>query len=159
MAAVLGAFALIFGLIGRGRAKRRATKTGMATAGTVLGILSIIMAIVGFIILVTVINSTSHKLNEIAGGANPSQYQVTVTRCSLDTTLNFPTASGTLVNTSSSRKSFTVSIRFLNAAGTQISDGTDFINDVAPGLKANWTATGTSGGRPAKCEVSSLGAS
>ena len=130
----------------------------MATAGTTLGILSLILSIVGLIIVVTIVNNTSNKLNDLAGGASPSKYQVSVANCGVDTTLNVPTSSGTLVNTSSSKKSFTVTIRFVNAAGTQISDGTDFVNDVAPGFKANWTATVANGGRPARCEGSSLAA-
>jgi hypothetical protein len=159
MAGLLGILAVIFGVVGRKRAKQRGLKTGTATTGTVFGILAIIMSIVGLIILVTVVNDTSNKLNDIGGGASPSKYQVTVSNCTLDPTLNVPTASGTLVNTSGSQKSFIVSIRFVNAAGTQIGTGTDFVNDVSAGTKANWTATGTSGGRPARCEVSSLSAS
>jgi hypothetical protein len=156
VAGTLGVLALIFGLIGRRRATQRGMKTRTATSGTVLGILSIVMAIIGLVILVTVINSTSNKLNEISGGASPSKYKVQISSCASDPTLGLPTAKGTLVNVDSSTKSFTVTIRFLNASGVQLSTGTDVANDVAPGSTATWTATGSGSGRPAKCEVSSL---
>jgi Flp pilus assembly pilin Flp len=44
---VLGLLAIIFGLVGRGRAKRgEATNGGAAMAGTVLGLLSLVVAVV-----------------------------------------------------------------------------------------------------------------
>lgn len=44
---VLGALAIIFGVLGRGRAKRReATNGGAATAGLVLGVISVVLSAV-----------------------------------------------------------------------------------------------------------------
>ncbi|MGW0560175.1 DUF4190 domain-containing protein [Streptomyces sp. NPDC003016] len=52
LAGILGVIALVMGLAGRGRAKRGgATNKGVALAGAILGLVSLIMSVVGAVIL------------------------------------------------------------------------------------------------------------
>ena len=64
LAGILGILATVFGMIGRGRAKRgEATNKGQATAGLVLGIISLVLAVVGFAIIVTAVDDLGDGLD------------------------------------------------------------------------------------------------
>ena len=66
LAWVLGVLAIVFGAIGRRRADREpaAGKRSMATAGLILGIVSIALGVVGLIILVTFINDVGTSIQD-----------------------------------------------------------------------------------------------
>jgi uncharacterized membrane protein YeaQ/YmgE (transglycosylase-associated protein family) len=69
LAGILGLLSLIFGLIGRGRAKRgQADNKGKATAGAVLGLVSLILSVVGAVLLFKaaedVVNKVDKAFNE-----------------------------------------------------------------------------------------------
>ncbi|MDQ1700402.1 MAG: hypothetical protein QOG34_2265 [Frankiaceae bacterium] len=56
---VLGVLAVVFGLIGRGRAKRgEASNKGASTWGFALGVVSLVLSVVGLIVVVTVFRDT-----------------------------------------------------------------------------------------------------
>ncbi|MBZ4014602.1 DUF4190 domain-containing protein [Streptomyces purpurogeneiscleroticus] len=64
-AGTLGLLALIFGLVGRGRAKRgQATNKGVALAGALLGIASLILSVVGAVITFTAVKDTVDEINK-----------------------------------------------------------------------------------------------
>lgn len=65
LAWVLGVVAIVFGAIGRRRADREpaAGKRSMATAGLILGIVSIGLGIVGAIVLTMLINDVGNAFN------------------------------------------------------------------------------------------------
>jgi hypothetical protein len=64
LAGVLGILALVFGLVGRGRAKRgEATNGKMATWGFVLGIVSMVLAVIGIIIIATAVKHLGNDLD------------------------------------------------------------------------------------------------
>ncbi|KIZ19153.1 DUF4190 domain-containing protein [Streptomyces natalensis] len=67
LAGPLGLLALIFGIVGTGRAKKgQATNKGAAITGTVLGALAIVLAIIGVIVSVLVVKSaTETAVDEI----------------------------------------------------------------------------------------------
>lgn len=66
---------------------------------------------------------------------------MTLSGCSTDT-LGYPTASGTIVNHSSKISDYEISVNFLKG-GVHVSDGVNFVDDVAPGQTATWNAGGT----------------
>jgi len=66
LAFILGVLALVFGLVGRGTAKRReGAGSKQAIAGAILGGVAVILGIVGVVILVNVINDTDEKLRSL----------------------------------------------------------------------------------------------
>ncbi|MEV0374940.1 DUF4190 domain-containing protein [Streptomyces sp. NPDC050636] len=65
LAGPLGLLALIFGLVGMSRVKKgQATNKGVAVTGTILGALSIILAIVGLIVTVLAVNKAVDEVKE-----------------------------------------------------------------------------------------------
>jgi hypothetical protein len=53
---VLGILAIVFGAIGRSRAKQGAPNGGLATAGLVLGIVSLVIAVLFFVLFFAAIS-------------------------------------------------------------------------------------------------------
>lgn len=73
LAGILGVIALILGLVGRGRAKRgEATNKGMATFGAVLGLISLILAVVGVVITFKAVDDAVNDLNKAASDTTAS---------------------------------------------------------------------------------------
>ncbi|GGZ16547.1 DUF4190 domain-containing protein [Streptomyces poonensis] len=65
LAGILGVLALIFGLVGRGRAKRgQATNKGIATTGAVLGLVSLILSVVGLVITVNAVDDAVDEIDK-----------------------------------------------------------------------------------------------
>lgn len=59
---VLGIVAIVFGIVGRGRARRgEATNNGSATAGLVLGTIGLLLSVALVVFGVSVLNSSSGK--------------------------------------------------------------------------------------------------
>ncbi|MGW1411368.1 DUF4190 domain-containing protein [Streptomyces sp. NPDC002403] len=73
MAGVLGLIALVLGLAGRGRAKRgEATNKGMTTFGAVLGLISLILAVVGAVITFKAVDDAVNDLNKAVSDTTAS---------------------------------------------------------------------------------------
>ncbi|MEU9193103.1 hypothetical protein [Streptomyces hundungensis] len=89
-------------------------------------------------------------------GAHPPAADVTITSCDLDSA-SFAQARLQIVNHSSKSSNYLVSVEFTNSNGTRVGEGTAIENDLAPGEKAQDTATspveGTSG---VTCKVTSV---
>ncbi|WP_030617419.1 DUF4190 domain-containing protein [Streptomyces sclerotialus] len=65
LAGLLGLLALIFGLIGRGRAKRgQATNKGVALAGVLLGIAALVASVIGAVITFTAVKGAVDEINK-----------------------------------------------------------------------------------------------
>ncbi|NEC65681.1 DUF4190 domain-containing protein [Streptomyces sp. SID9727] len=65
LAGILGTIALILGLVGRGRAKRgEATNKNMATFGTLLALIALIMSVVGAVITFKAVDDAVDDLNK-----------------------------------------------------------------------------------------------
>ncbi|POX38250.1 hypothetical protein C3486_23985 [Streptomyces sp. Ru73] len=65
LAGTLGLLALIFGLVGRGRAKRgEATNKGVALAGVLLGIAAMVVAVIGAVITFTAVKGAVDDINK-----------------------------------------------------------------------------------------------
>ncbi|WP_326765985.1 DUF4352 domain-containing protein [Streptomyces sp. NBC_01591] len=73
LAGVLGLIALVLGLAGRGRAKRgEATNKGMTTFGAVLGLISMILAVVGAVITFKAVDDAVNDLNKAVSDTTAS---------------------------------------------------------------------------------------
>ncbi|MFG3529497.1 DUF4190 domain-containing protein [Streptomyces sp. NPDC047917] len=73
LAGILGLIALILGLSGRGRAKRgEATNKGMATFGAVLGLISLVLAVVGAVITFKAVDDAVNDLNKAVSDTTAS---------------------------------------------------------------------------------------
>ncbi|MBT2398410.1 DUF4190 domain-containing protein [Streptomyces sp. ISL-100] len=74
LAGILGIIALIMGLAGRGRAKRGgATNKGVALAGAILGLISLIMSVVGAVILFKAVDDAVDDINKATSGSSASK--------------------------------------------------------------------------------------
>ncbi|MFG2567662.1 DUF4190 domain-containing protein [Streptomyces sp. NPDC048567] len=73
LAGILGTIALILGLVGRGRAKRgEATNKKMATFGTVLALIALIMSVVGAVITFKAVDNAVNDLNKAVSDTKTS---------------------------------------------------------------------------------------
>ncbi|MGW2088437.1 DUF4190 domain-containing protein [Streptomyces sp. NPDC001880] len=73
MAGILGLIALVLGLAGRGRAKRgEATNKGVTTFGAVLGLVSLILAVVGAVITFKAVDDAVNDLNKAVSDTTAS---------------------------------------------------------------------------------------
>ncbi|WP_327367843.1 DUF4190 domain-containing protein [Streptomyces sp. NBC_01217] len=73
LAGTLGVIALILGLAGRGRAKRgEATNKGVTTFGAVLGLVSLILAVVGAVITFKAVDDAVNDLNKAVSDTTAS---------------------------------------------------------------------------------------
>ncbi len=74
LAGILGVIALIMGLAGRGRAKRGgATNKGVALAGAILGLISLIMSVVGAVILFKAVDDAVNDIDKATSGSSASK--------------------------------------------------------------------------------------
>ncbi|MER7155612.1 DUF4190 domain-containing protein [Streptomyces lydicus] len=65
LAGPLGILALIFGLVGRSRAKKgQATNKGVALTGALLGVVAIILSVVGVIVTLTAVSKAVDEVNK-----------------------------------------------------------------------------------------------
>ena len=65
LAFILGLLALIFGIVGRGRAKRgEANNGGKATWGFGLGIAALVLSVVGLVVVLTVFRNAVHCVQQ-----------------------------------------------------------------------------------------------
>ncbi|MFF8371515.1 DUF4190 domain-containing protein [Streptomyces lydicus] len=65
LAGPLGILALIFGLVGRGRAKKgQATNQGVALTGAILGVVAIILSVVGVIVTLAAVNKAVDEVHQ-----------------------------------------------------------------------------------------------
>ncbi|MGW7068755.1 DUF4190 domain-containing protein [Streptomyces sp. NPDC054878] len=98
LAGPLGLLALIFGIVGTGRVKKgQATNKGVAVTGTVLGVISILLAATGLVLTLWVFNEakdeiekqTGNNVTEDLGAGEAAEYNnglhVTVSKPSLYT--------------------------------------------------------------------------
>ncbi|MET9656303.1 DUF4352 domain-containing protein [Streptomyces sp. NPDC006510] len=73
LAGILGLIALILGLAGRGRVKRgEATNKGVTTFGAVLGLISLILAVVGAVITFKAVDDAVNDLNKAVSDTTAS---------------------------------------------------------------------------------------
>ncbi|OKH97699.1 hypothetical protein A6A06_31440 [Streptomyces sp. CB02923] len=140
LAGTLGLLALIFGLVGRGRAKRgQATNKGMATTGAVVGAIALILSVVGVVITMTAVSDAVDEINKSIGsdsrakpkdgkgGSSAKTYQggdTAVYDTGLNVTVSKPvpyTADEIAVGHGEGNKSFKVTVRLSNKGSKDVS--------------------------------------
>ncbi|MGW7051784.1 DUF4190 domain-containing protein [Streptomyces sp. NPDC054887] len=74
LAGILGIIALVMGLAGRGRAKRGgATNKGVALAGAILGLVSLVMSVVGAVILFKAVDDAVDDINNATSSSSAAK--------------------------------------------------------------------------------------
>jgi hypothetical protein len=111
MAFIFGVLALVFGLVARGRAA--AGGRGMATAGTVLGGVSIAAGILGIVLIATIFNNaTKHVI------VRPGDFTVSQSTC--EATGGTLEATGNITNKTGDSKIVVVSVDFVDTSGRAV---------------------------------------
>ena len=147
---ILGALALIFGLVGRSRGKRGLAPRGTSTAGVVLGSVALGLGVIG----VVIIGSTVKKIDDRIGKADSNDSRIVQDSCSVDQ-FGLARATGTITNVSGHTHAFSIHVSFRDASGTQLGTGFDF-KDLRDGEKAVYSTTDAvpRGTESVRCEVS-----
>jgi hypothetical protein len=137
LAAVLGALAIVLGAAGRRHARELpgAAGRGQSTAGIVTGTAAIVLAVGAGVLFVT---SARHWLDDLTT-SDPGAFHVTQTSCTLgDGTASFQ---GAITNESGRRRSYRVTVRFVDADGATIGDDRVYVDTVRSGATAPLSAS------------------
>ncbi len=138
---VPGLVALILGLVGLGRAKKvGGTGKGQAITGVVLGVLSILLGVGSWIALARGADKVSDAVDELAGPADPSTYDIRVTRCELDEVGNV-VAQGEIKNTSDKERNYEIRVEFVRA-GEVLDSGNTFVSNIDADDSETWDVRG-----------------
>ncbi|MFG2759255.1 DUF4190 domain-containing protein [Streptomyces wuyuanensis] len=74
LAGILGLIGLILGLSGKGRVKRgEATNKGVAVAGVVLGLVSLVLSVVGAVITFKAVGEAVDEINKVTSGSSATK--------------------------------------------------------------------------------------
>lgn len=82
---------------------------------------------------------------------NPAEEDVEMTSCRAGRIGR--QASGVVVNHSSKRSNYSISVNFYDEAGTQVSEGADFVSNLAPDGRATWEVTAAGADTAERCEI------
>lgn len=126
-----GVLAIVLGAIGLGRAGRTGGEgRGLSIAGIVLGIVNLLVAIVGIVVLVLVIGEAARTLDQ-RRTADPSTYDLVIRDCTIDP-LDRPTMTVEISNPTSSTRSFVLQYAF-RVRSSAIDTGYSWPVIVSPG--------------------------
>ncbi len=146
-AAVGAALALVFGILGARKASAQdGHGRGFAIAGIALSVAAALLCIVGFMF-------TRVVLRELDQYANPGSYELGPSRC--DTTNDVVTMTGTIRNTDTVTRDFTLDLSIL-ASGLEVGTETVAVDRLAPGETATFRSNGlvvVSDGAVVSCRV------
>jgi hypothetical protein len=143
VAAVLGALAIVFGAAGRRHARElpNAAGRGQSLTGILTGAGAILLAIGAGLLFLT---SVRHWLDDLTS-SDPGAYHVTQTSCGLDD--GSATYQGEITNQSGGRRSYRVTVRFVDANGATIGLDRQYVDGVRRGATAPISAR-TEAGAP-----------
>jgi hypothetical protein len=139
-ALVCGVLAVVFGVVGRGRAAKLHLPGGPALAGLILGIVAVGLAGYGFYVQWRVVDAVTNIFSTTSVVANPSTNRMEITRCT--TLAGSAVADGTLVNTSSETRSFRLYVGFQDASGFTTTADVVYTGRIAPHATASWSTFG-----------------
>lgn len=108
----------------------------------ILIVIAIVMVIsLGLVILFGfVLNEAAKEVVRQVGAAEAADYTVLLDRCEASS-LGDARATGTLVNDSTKRQGFSVTVRFTTSDNTLISEDTTHIDTLDVGQKGTWTVS------------------
>ena len=91
------------------------------------------------------------------GSSEAPKGDITTTTCAADPAGGKPKAEGQIVNKSSKPSAYTFRVRFLDAAGNEVSQGSAAVGRVEPNGNARWELQGGLSAKGAlTCEVSNV---
>jgi hypothetical protein len=132
LAAILGALAIVFGAAGRRHSRELPNHAGrgQSLTGIITGAAAILLAAGAGLLYVT---SVRHWLDDLTS-SDPGPYHVAQTSCARDG--NTATFEGEITNQSGGRRSYRVTVRFVDAAGAAIGDDLVYVDTVRKGESA-----------------------
>lgn len=156
---IAGVLAIIFGVVGLGRAKTLGGNgRGMSIAGIVLGVVGSIVTVIVLIAVLVAAGNTADKIgNDIGGSAAASDYDLQAGTCEVDQT-GFAEFKGTIKNTADEEKNFTIDVDFRNSSNNAlIESSSDLVSDLAVGDTAEWSVTVLANGATSvSCKVTDV---
>jgi len=88
------------------------------------------------------------------GGSKTAAGDISVKTCTADPAGGKPKAEGTIVNHSSKASAYTFRVRFLDASGNEVSQGTSAVGKVEPGATLTWKVDGGASAKGAlSCKI------
>ncbi len=141
LALILGLLAIVFGWVGLQRSRNSGVGRGQAIAGLVLGIITIIVSVYMIWVIDSFFSSVSDAIDRSTKpsvAADPVTNRMTLAQC--NTTIGRSEASGTLVNTGSETRNFSVTVTFYGPGGKADSVGSAY--GVEPGATESWFVQG-----------------
>lgn len=136
---ILGVLALVFGFIGRGKARRGASGKGQATAGIVLGVIALGLGVWGVVLVSDAVDDIDDAFEDTSGEVPADEHTVAMATCTVDE-FGFTSATGTLRNTTDENHSYQITVQFF-AGETRVGEGFAYLSELAPGQEATWEAT------------------
>lgn len=156
---IAGVLAIIFGIIGLGKAKELGGNgRGMSIAGIALGVVGSVVSVIVLIILIFAAGETADDIaNDIGGTADTSTYDIQPGTCEVDE-FGFAEYTGTIKNTADEEKNFTIDVEFRDGSSDAlIESSSDIVTDLAVGDTAEWSVTiSTNDATSVSCEVTDV---
>jgi hypothetical protein len=138
-----GVVAIVLGMLGLKKASEIGVGRGQSIAGIVLGGIGTVLWVIVGIALLAGAAKVSDNLHNAVGTADPSTYDVTQASCAVDD-VGFITFTGTIKNTASSQKNFSISGEFRDKSSDAVIDtSTDIVTDLNAGDTAQWKMVST----------------
>lgn len=143
---VVGALALVFGIVWLVKSRTEEVKRGKAITAVVLGALTVVIVLVTQYAYGQVLNKVSDNLSKSTGDqtaqilksdATVTLGQFAVTGDQYMTNTELPV---TVVNKTNEKKSFTIHVEAVDASGNRITDDTVYANDLNAGQKQDFKA-------------------
>ncbi len=136
VAAILGLLAIVFGAAGRRHARElpNGTGRGQSLAGIITGAAAVVLAAAAGVLFVT---SVRHWLDDVTS-SDPGAFHIAQTTCALDG--RSATYQGEITNQSGGRRSYRVTVRFVDADGATIGSDQAYVDGVRRGDTAPLSA-------------------
>jgi len=123
---ILAILAIVFGFLGLTKAKTMGgVGKGMSIAGLILGVVSILVSILFYLLIVVWANDVSNSVGNWGGKADSSNYDLKITECRLGS-MDDPMMTVQIKNRTSGDKSYTVDYEFRDGQGRLVDSGTSF---------------------------------
>ena len=91
------------------------------------------------------------------GSSKPPEGDITTTSCAADPAGGKPKAEGQIINNTSKPSAYTFRVRFLDAAGNEVSQGSAAVARVEPSGNARWELQGGLSAKGAlTCQISNV---
>lgn len=155
---IAGVVAVILGFIGIKKADDAGNGRGTSMVGIVLGVVGSIAWIAIAVLVVFAADEAGEELDDLTGVADAADYELVEESCEVDD-VGIVTFSGTIENTSTTEKGFTVHTEIADAdTGRVLDSGSVTKDDIQPGAVERWgvITTGVDEDADLECRVTSV---